>query len=161
MSCAERLAQYLRERGVDFEVQQHRTAYTSGEIAATEHIPGKMVAKTVMGFADGKMVMLVLPSSYIVDERKVASALEAAEFRLASEEDFASTFPDCEVGAMPPFGNLYGVPVYVDGNLADEKSIVFPVGTYTETMSIQYADFARLEQPAVVEFARPRHIFSA
>ena len=160
-SCADRLEQYLQEHGTAFQMHHHHTAYTSGEIAATEHIPGKMVAKTVMGFADGKMVMLVLPSSYIVDGRKVASALEAAEFRLASEEEFASTFPDCEVGAMPPFGNLYGLPVYVDGSFTTDETIVFPAGTYTESMSVQYADFARLVRPAVVDFARPRVVFTA
>lgn len=161
MSCAERLEQYLREHGAEYQIQHHRMAYTSGEIAATEHIPGKMVAKSVIGFADGKMVMLVLPSTYIVDERKVAGAIDAAGFRLASEEDFVSTFPDCEVGAMPPFGNLYGLPVYVDSSLAADETIVFAVGLYTESMSIRYADFARLVRPAMVDFARNRVVYTA
>lgn len=161
MSCAERLEQLLRERGVAFQTHQHRTTYTSGDIAASEHIPGKLVAKTVIGFADGKMVMLVLPSTYIVDYKKAASALEVAGFRLAGEEEFASTFPDCEVGAMPPFGNLYNLPVYVDTSLTNDETIVFPAGTYTESLSVRYADFARIVQPAVVDFARQRVVYTA
>lgn len=160
MSCAERLEQYLRDHGVGFQMQHHRTTYTSSEIAATEHIPGKMVAKSVIGFADGKLVMLVLPATYIVDYTRAAHALEAAEFRIAGEEEFASTFPDCEVGAMPPFGNLYKVPVYVDSSLTNDETIVFPAGTYTDSMSVRYADFARLVQPAVVDFARQRVVYT-
>lgn len=155
-SCAERLQQYLGEHAVAFQRQQHSTAYTSAEVAASEHLPGKMVAKTVIVFADGKMVMLVLPSTDLVDYKKAASILAAAEFRLASEAEFGATFPDCAIGAMPPFGNLYHLPVYVDSSLAADETIVFVAGTHTETMSMRYADFARLVQPVVEDFARPR-----
>lgn len=161
MSCMERLEQYLHEHEIAFQIQHHRTAYTSGEVAAVEHVPGKMVAKTVLGFADGKLAMLVLPSTYLVDYKKAASALEVAEFRLADEEEFASTFPDCEVGAMPPFGNLYNLPVYVDSSLSSDETIVFPAGTHTESMSVRYVDFERLVQPATVDFARMRAVYTA
>lgn len=150
----ERLEHYLREHAVAFQVQNHPTTYTAGEVATVEHIPGKMVAKSVIGFADGKTVMLVLPSTYLVDYKKAAHALEAAEFELANEEDLASLFPDCEIGAMPPFGNLYQMPVYVDTSLTTDETIVFPAGSHTETMSLHYADFAQLVQPAVLDFAR-------
>lgn len=156
MSCAETLANYLRENGVAFQTQQHRTAYTSGDLAAAEHIPGKTVAKTVIGFADGKLVMLVLPSTFLVDYKRAAAALEVSEFTLATEEQFASKFPDCEVGAMPPFGNLYQLPVYIDTSITADETIVFPTGTHTGSMSVRYEDFARLVRPSIVDFARQR-----
>src|SRR3990172_7193008 len=109
MNCKERLEAYLRENKVPFQVVHHPLAYTAQEVAAAEHVPGKMLAKVVMVFADGKLVMLALPAPYRVDLSKAAAALGAREARLAHEEEFAAAFPDCEVGAMPPFGNLYDV----------------------------------------------------
>lgn len=155
MDCKERLEDYLRENGVPFEVQHHPRAVTAQEVAATEHVPGKMFAKTVMALADKEMVMLILPAPYHVNPEKAAEALGARDFRLASEEQFEEAFSDCEVGAMPPFGNLYEVPVYVDEALAEDESIVFRAGTHTDTMSVGYADFGRLVKPTVVELADP------
>lgn len=152
MECRERLEQYLRENGVPFEVMAHRTAYTMPEVAAALHVPGKQVAKVVMVKADGEMVMLVIPSPYRLDFAKVRTRLDAKKVSLAKEEDFAALFPDCAVGAMPPFGNLYEVPVYVDQALVEEANIVFRVGTHRHTMRVAYADFARLAQPMVGEF---------
>jgi Ala-tRNA(Pro) deacylase len=114
MECRDRLEDYLRENGVPFEVQHHPRAITAQEVAATEHVPGKMLAKVVMVLADGEMVMLTLPAPYQVDLEKVGKVLGAEEARLAEEEEFEVIFPDCEVGAMPPFGNLYELPVYVE-----------------------------------------------
>lgn len=156
MTCKERLVTYLQEQNVSFQLHDHRTAYTSDQMAEAEHIPGKQVAKSVMAFADGKMVMLVLPSTYLVNYAKAATAIGAHEFRLAAEEEFTSTFPDCEIGAMPAFGNLYSLPVYVDTSLTEDETIVFPVGTHTESMRVRYADFERLVQPKVVELARQK-----
>ncbi|MEW6637919.1 MAG: YbaK/EbsC family protein [Actinomycetota bacterium] len=153
MECRERLEGYLRENGVPFEVQRHPRAVTAQEVAASEHVPGRMLVKTVMVVADGEMVMLALPAPYQVDLERVAAALGASEARLAEEEEFEDTFPDCEVGAMPPFGNLYGVPVYVEESLTEDEIIVFRAGTHTETMSVGYADFERLVEPAVAAFA--------
>jgi Ala-tRNA(Pro) deacylase len=107
-----------------------------------------------MALADGKMVMLALPAPYRVDTAKATAALGAKEVHLAQEGDFAAAFPDCEVGAMPPFGNLYGIPVYVDKALAEDETIVFRAGTHTDTMSLKYVDFERLVKPTVAEFAR-------
>jgi Ala-tRNA(Pro) deacylase len=148
------LEEYLRENRVPFETQHHSRAVTAQEVAATEHVPGKMLAKTVMVLADGQMAMLALPAPYQVDLEKAAAALGAKEARLAEEEEFEDTFPDCEVGAMPPFGNLYGVPVYVEESLTEDETIVFRSGTHTDTMSVSYADFERLVEPTVAEFAR-------
>jgi Ala-tRNA(Pro) deacylase len=156
MNCEERLEEYLHSEHVPFHVQQHERSYTAEEVAESEHIPGKMVAKVVMIIADNRMVLLALPASYVVDFSRAERALGAKHLRLASETEFASAFPDCEVGAMPPFGNLYDLPVYVDRSLAEDETIVFSVGTHTETMSVRYADFQRLVRPIVGEFARPR-----
>ena len=154
MGCRDRLEEYLRENRVPFETQHHPRAVTAQEVAATEHVPGKMLAKTVMVLADGQMAMLALPAPYQVDLEKAAVALGANEARLAEEEEFEDTFPDCEVGAMPPFGNLYGVPVCVEESLTEDETIVFRSGTHTDTMSVSYADFERLVEPTVAEFAR-------
>jgi Ala-tRNA(Pro) deacylase len=155
MQCKERLEGYLREQGVPFQIQQHKTAFTAQEVADTEHIPGKMVAKVVVVFADNRMVLLVLPAPAMVDFSRAEQVVGTARLRLADENEFAAAFADCEVGAMPPFGNLYGLPVYVDESLATNETIVFPVGTHTETMSVKFPDFTRLVQPTIGEFARP------
>jgi Ala-tRNA(Pro) deacylase len=154
VECRESLEDYLRENRIPFETQHHPRAVTAQEVAASEHVPGKMLAKTVMVLADREMVMLALPASYQVDLGKAATALGVKEVRLAEEEEFEDTFPDCEIGAMPPFGNLYGVPVYVDETLAEDETIVFRSGTHTDTMSVSYADFERLVEPTIAEFAR-------
>jgi Ala-tRNA(Pro) deacylase len=154
MMCKERLEAYLREQQVPFEAQHHRIAYTAQDVATIEHIPNALMAKVVMVFADGKLTMLVLPASHRVDLTRVGPATGAKEVFLAGEQEIATAFRDCEVGAMPPFGNLYGVPVYVDRLLAEDETIVFQAGTHTDTISMKYADYARLVRPRVVEFAR-------
>jgi Ala-tRNA(Pro) deacylase len=157
VSCRQRLEGYLRENGAPFEVQHHARAITAQEVAATEHIPGKMFAKTVMVLPadEEKPIMLVLPAPYHVNLQKAAAALDAREVLLAEEEEFEESFPDCEVGAMPPFGNLYGVSVYVDKALSEDEAIVFRAGTHTDTMSVSYADFEQLVEPTVAELADP------
>jgi Ala-tRNA(Pro) deacylase len=155
VDCKDRLEDYLREKQVPFDVRHHPRAITAQEVAASEHVPGKMLAKTVMVLADGKMVMLALPAPYQVDVDKAGKVL-GGEVRLAKEEEFENTFPDCEVGAMPPFGNLYEVPVYVEVALAEDETIVFRAGTHTDTMSLSYADFERLVEPTIAEFAASR-----
>ena len=155
MSCREKLEKYLSERQIPFQVQQHPLAFTAQDVAAREHIPGKQVAKVVIVFADGKQSMLVLPAPYRVDLTRVALPLGAREVRLSDEIELGIAFPDCDVGAMPPFGNLYQLPVYVDKSLAEDEVITFPIGTHTETMSLKYADFARLVTPTLAEFAYP------
>jgi Ala-tRNA(Pro) deacylase len=155
MNCKERLEAYLRENKVPFQVAHHPSAYTAQEVAAAEHIPGKMLAKVVIAFASGKMVMLVLPASLRVSPAEAGAALGVKELRLAHEGEFAPVFPDCELGAMPPFGNLYGLPVSVDKALAEDETIVFNAGTHTDTISMTYADFERLVRPTVADLAHP------
>ena len=152
MKCRERLEKYLKENDVAFELLTHGQAYTMQEVAAALHVPGTQVAKVVMVKADGEIVMLVLSAPARVDFRKVRDLLGAKEVSLAKEGEFADLFADCATGAMPPFGDLYGVPVYVDRGLAQEANIVFRVGTHRHTMKIAYADFSRLAQPILGEF---------
>ncbi len=152
MKCKERLEAHLRKSKVPFQVQHHPLAYTAQEIAASEHVPGKMLAKVVIVRADDAMVMLALPASHRVDLEKAGDVLGAKETRIAKEREFASAFPDCEVGAMPPFGNLYDLPVYVDKTLAEDDTIVIQAGTHTDTISLKYADYERLVKPAVADF---------
>lgn len=153
MKCRERLEVYLREHQVPFQLQYHMQAFGAQKIAQSEHIPGKMVAKTVIVVADDHMIALVLPATYLADLTKIQAAVGAKELRLAHEAEFVATFADCEVGTMPPFGNLYGIPVYVEQHLTEEETMIFPVGTYTDTMSLKYADFERLVHPKVMTFA--------
>ena len=153
MKCQEQLEQYLRERKVAYQIQHHPQAYTAQQIAECEHISGKKVAKSVVFLTDNMKVLLVLPASHRVDIDKVRALLGTQNVTLAHEEEFRSNFPNCEVGSMPPFGNLYSIPVYVEESLTRQENIVFPIGTHTETMSLKYAEFARLVQPKVAEFA--------
>jgi Ala-tRNA(Pro) deacylase len=147
------MEQYLRENGVGFEGMSHAEAFTMQGVAAALHVSGHQVAKVVMVKADGDMAMLVVPAPYRLDFPKVRAMLGAKKISLAAEEDFSELFPDCETGAMPPFGNLYGVPVYADEALAEEQDIVFRVGTHQDSFKIAYAGFARLAQPTVGRFA--------
>ncbi len=153
MTCRERLEQFFRERGVKYQIVTHPEVYTAQEVAAVEHVSGYDVAKVVMASVDGTLVMVVLPAPHRVDLEKLKRALGAEEARLAREEEFGTIFADCEVGAMPPFGSLYGVPVYVDRAMLDDPRIVFRAGTHRETMTVAFADLQRLEQPQVGEYA--------
>jgi len=155
MTCRERLEQLFREAGVKFKVTSHPEVYTAQEVAAVEHVSGYAMAKTVAVSVDGTLALVVLPAPHRVALDKVKRALRAKEVRLAREEEFGRVFTDCEVGAMPPFGSLYGVPLYVDQALAADPQIVFRAGTHRETMTVAYADFARLERPQVGEYATP------
>lgn len=148
MDCRTRLEGYLRENGVTFDVQRHSEAFTAQEVAASEHVHGRMVAKVVMAHADEDLVMLVVPAPSMVDLDKAGRVLGGA-VRLAEEAAFAPSFPDCEPGAMPPFGNLYGVPVLVDRTMGESRDVVFQAGTHTVTMSMPYGDYERLVQPRI------------
>jgi Ala-tRNA(Pro) deacylase len=153
MTCQERLEQFLREQKASFEVRHHPEAFTAQEIAATEHVSGKRLAKVVMVIADHQLVMLAVPAPKQVDLVKAKSALNAREVRLAKEDEFAGRFPDCDVGAMPPFGHLYDVLLLLDKSLAGEGEIYFQAGTHTETMSMSFTDYERVANPTLATFA--------
>ena len=153
MDCKRMLETYLRSEGVPFQTQRHPVAYTARAVAAAEHLPADLVAKVVVVFADGDPAMLVLPAAYDVDLDRAGDAIGAAVVRLAHEDELRVLFDNCAIGTMPPFGNLYDLPVYVDESLTREAHIVFQVGTHQDTMSLAYRDYARLVRPIVADFA--------
>jgi Ala-tRNA(Pro) deacylase len=147
-----KLTTFLNERKVKFVTIRHSPSYTAQEIAASAHIPGKELAKTVMVKLDGKMAMAVLPASQRVDFDMLKRAAGVGKVELASEDEFRETFPGCELGAMPPFGNLYGMEVFVAQGLAEDEEIAFNAGSHIELIKLAYEDFERLVQPRVIEF---------
>jgi Ala-tRNA(Pro) deacylase len=151
-----RLKQYLDEKGVKYVTIKHSRAYTAQEIAASMHVPGQELAKTVLVKLDDKMVMVVLPANLAVDLHLLKDCTGARKAELAKEEEFRELFPDCELGAMPPFGNLYNLPVYVDTSLARDREIVFNACSHTEAIRMGYADYERLVSPTVIHCARNR-----
>lgn len=150
----QKLKEFLDGNNVKYISISHSPAYTAQEIAASAHIPGKELAKTVVVRLDGKFAMAVLPASYKVDLDQLQSVAGATETELASEQEFQDVFPGCEVGAMPPFGNLYEMDVYVSETLAEDEEIAFNAGSHTELIRLAYADFERLVQPTVGHFSR-------
>jgi Ala-tRNA(Pro) deacylase len=153
VDCKARLEAFLRQNQVPFELHHHPRAYTAQEVAATEHVPGRMVAKVVVVWAEGRLSLAVLPAPLRLDLEKAAAALGVRSVRLAREEEFEPFFPDCETGAMPPFGNLYDVPVYVDRSLTEQERVVFDAGTHTDAILMRYADFENLVRPQVADLA--------
>lgn len=148
-----KLKAYLDDNGVRYVTIIHSPAYTAQEIAASAHIPGQELAKTVMVKVDGKMAMAVLPASFRVDFPTLKALTGSHDVALASEEEFKGMFPECEAGAMPPFGNLWGMDVFVADRLAEDEEIVFNAGSHIELMRLPYRDFLRLVKPKVVEFS--------
>jgi Ala-tRNA(Pro) deacylase len=144
---------FLDEHHIKYVVISHSKAYTAQGIAAIAHIRGQELAKTVIVKLDGALAMAVLPASYQVDLLALKKEVGVKDAALASEREFKQHFPDCETGAMPPFGNLYGIPVYVDETLTRDKEIAFNAGTHFELIRMDYADFDRLVDPTVMEFS--------
>ena len=145
-----KLAEFLNEHNIKYVTIRHSLAYTAQEIAASAHLPGKELAKTVMINIDGKMAMAVLPASSKVNFETLKNAAGAKNAELASEEEFQRMFPDCEIGAMPPFGNLYGMEVFASETLAQDEEIAFNAGSHTELVRLAYKDFERLVSPRMV-----------
>jgi Ala-tRNA(Pro) deacylase len=150
---ATKLKRFLDENDIRYVSIPHFQAFTAQETAAAAHVHGREVAKTVMVKVDGALAMVVLPATRRLDLELLRAALGAGAAELASEAEFKSMFPDCEIGAMPPFGNLYGVKVYVDGSLAEDDQIAFNAGTHAEMLQMAYGDFERLVRPMVVSVA--------
>jgi Ala-tRNA(Pro) deacylase len=150
---AKKLKRFLDENQVRYVSIQHSPAYTAQEIAASAHIPGRELAKTVMVKIDGQMAMAVLPATKKLDLELLQRAAGGKSAVLAGEREFKSMFPDCDAGAMPPFGNLYGLKVYADELLARDASIAFNAGSHAELIQLSYADFARWVQPVIAPLA--------
>jgi len=148
----QKLKDFLDTNNVKYVILSHSKAYTAHEIAASAHIPAKELAKIVMVKVDGKMVMTVLPSSHRIDLVQLKDALKAKTVELATENEFKDMFPGCSLGAMPPFGNLYGVDVLVAQRLTEDKEIAFNAGTHTELIKLAYKDFEKLVKPKLLKF---------
>ena len=147
----QKLKEFLDTNGVKYVTIQHSPAFTAQEIAASAHVPGKELAKTVMVRIDDKMAMAVVPASFKVNFELLCEAAGAERVELAGEAEFQDMFPGCEVGAMPPFGNLYEMDVYVSQTLAEDEEIAFNAGSHTELMRLAYQDFQRLVKPKVAK----------
>ena len=152
MGIPSKLVDFLNQGKVRYEILHHPEAFTSQELTAIEHVRGKYHAKVVMAKADGGPVMTVLPANQRVDF-KALDRVTGKRTALATEAEFKAGFPDCAVGTMPPFGNLYGIETYVEERLAQNDYIVFEAGTHTDAIKMSYADYARLATPIVAEFA--------
>lgn len=150
---SQKLKKYLDDHGVRYVVIVHSPAYTAQEIAAKSHVPGKELAKTVIINVDGKTAMAVLPASSQVDFDQLRRAIGAETVELAHEQEFKYRFPDCEIGAMPPFGNLYDMDVFVAEKLTEDEEIAFNAGSHSELIRMKYRDFERLVQPRVLRFS--------
>ncbi|MCF6158860.1 MAG: YbaK/EbsC family protein [wastewater metagenome] len=147
-----RLKAFLDTHGVRYITIYHSRAFTAQETAVSAHIPKRDLAKTVMVKIDGRMAMAVLPASCKIDLDLLKKVVDSDSVELANEREFKSLFPACEVGAMPPFGNLYGMEVFVSEDLAKNKEIAFNAGSHRELVMMGYKDFERLVQPKVSKF---------
>lgn len=150
---ARSLQNFLDKEHIKYSTLRHAPTYTAQEIAASAHIPGKNVAKTVIFKLDSRLAMAVMPAIDKIDFNRLKEATGAKTVQLATEAEFLDRFPGFEPGAMPPFGNLYGMDVFVAASLAEDEEIAFNAGTHTDLVLMKYADFARLTQPKVVSFS--------
>jgi Ala-tRNA(Pro) deacylase len=149
MAIPTRLAQFLETRQLPYRTETHREAVTAQQAAQAAHVPGRAFAKSVILFVDGKLWMAVLPSTERVDMDRVRNCLAAKKIRMATEAEFSTVFTDCDLGAMPIFGSLYGVPVIVSSELQQYEEIVFTAGTHRDIVRIRTQDYLEAERPKV------------
>ena len=154
MSISPILNAYLDREHVHYDVLPHPEAFRALTVAQMLHTPEKEMAKVVIMKVDKRFVMTVLPASWKVDLYRLRAVFDTHQVRLATEDEITGLFPDCELGAMPPFGNLYKLPVYVDQSLTEDEEIVFQAGTHSDAIRMRYWDFAALVFPVVAEFHR-------
>ena len=152
MQIPKQLINCLNESGVAYEILQHPEAVTAQRVAEVEHVKARHQAKVVMVNSNGQHLMTVIPADHRIDLLKVEK-LTGKPASLETEQDFKSIFHDCAVGAMPPFGNLYGLPTYVDKRLTQEDYIVFEAGTHTDAIKLNYRDYERIVKPQVADLA--------
>jgi Ala-tRNA(Pro) deacylase len=160
MSTDERLmnlVRYLDDQKVEYRVRRHVPAYKAHDVAAATHAPDSEMAKTLIVQAGQQKWMVILRADYRIDQRLLRDALEQHSIHMVPEEELETLFPNCEVGAMPPFGNLYGIPVIVNKQIAEEEEIVFNACTHSDSIRMKYRDFARLANPMVATVAVPEH----
>ena len=153
MSIPEKLAKFLKQQKVYYEIRVHSQTFTSSETAQAEHVSGKKLAKVVMVKSKGKDAMVVVPSNRIVDLLKLSAALGTQDVRIEDEKEFKDLFPDCEAGAMPPFGKIYGIACYVDKSLSEEKELYFNAGNHWETLKVSTEDFLKVSKAVVGDYS--------
>ncbi|MDD4932762.1 MAG: YbaK/EbsC family protein [Methylacidiphilaceae bacterium] len=149
MAIVQRLQHYLEENRIPYRTSHHPEAFTSQEVAAASHVSGRHLAKVVLVKGAEGLAMAVLPTTRHVNLGKLKALMQVSELALAKEEEFAPRVPDCRPGTVPPFGNLYGLKVYVDAEIARQPELVFQAGTHEDMASLAYLHFARLVQPVV------------
>ena len=154
MALLEKLRVFLDQQHAEYTHTEHPQAYTAREVASAEHLPAREMAKVVMVFGDEGYHMMAVPANRLVDFHEVRLALGLTHARMATEEEIGRLFPDCELGAMPPFGNLYSIPVYMDNSLAGEEIICFNAGTHRDVIHMRTSDYRDLVSPAVISLAR-------
>jgi len=154
MAVLPRLNKFLRENGIAYTHHVHPAVYTAREVASVEHLPEHRVAKVVVYAGNEGYGMAVLPADYVVDMQELRAALGLSRARLATEKELAELFPDCELGAMPPFGTLYDMPTFLESSLAGEERIAFNAGTHRDVVYVRMLDFRHLVKPVTVHFSR-------
>ena len=145
-----RIEAFLKQHQAEYRILTHARAYTSPEVAESAHIRGKRLAKAVMLNVDGMLVMMVLPSNFQLSLVRMRDALGAQTIELASESEFAGHFEHCELGALPPFGSLFGIPVYAAAEFDDDEQIAFSAGRHTQLLQMRWSEYLRLEKPEVL-----------
>lgn len=152
MAITQKVKNYLDEKHIGYQILKHSLTYTAMETAGAQHVPGKQLIKSVIVKADGKFIMCVLSSNHLINFDKLKKSTQTKEVYLATEAEIEALFPECEVGAEPPFGELFGLDVLVDRAVSENEEIVFNAGTHTDTVKIKYKDFVRLTKSKEANF---------
>lgn len=153
MTITLKIKEFLEKAHVSYQALEHPLAYTASEVAQAQHLPGHQVVKSIVVEGDGKWFLCVLPATHHIDFDKLKAVLSLKSALLASEEKTALLFPGCDVGAMPPFGQLAGIPVYVDVDLKENETIAFNAGTHTDMIKIKFKDYLRIANPIFEDFS--------
>ncbi|MCX5657277.1 MAG: YbaK/EbsC family protein [Candidatus Omnitrophica bacterium] len=157
MAVSKKVVSYLKKNKVTYKTLKHEVAYTAQEIAAAQHVSGKVVAKSVLIKTDKKdknFILAVLPATHLIDFNKLKKLAKVKKLTLAKEEDMSKLFPDVEAGAMAPLGPLYNIPIYIDKTLGLGQDIIFNAGTHTDMIKIRYRDFDKLNKPTTGIFGK-------
>ena len=155
MAIPQRILDYLDSQNVSFETLHHSQAFTAQEVAHSLHVSGKKCVKVVVARGDNKPVLVVMPASHRLNFQELKSALKANQMEMLLESELVGLFPDCDLGAVPPFGNLYGIDVWVDRAVASAENVLFCAGTHEDCIRMRYADFAKLTKPFLGHFSEP------
>ena len=153
MAIPRRIRDYLHSQDVPYEQVHHSQAFTAQETAHSLHISGKRCAKAVVLDGDGKLVMAVIPASNRLNLQELRATLEVNRLEMLPESELAKGFPDCDLGAIPPFGNLYGIDLWVDRTVSDGEEIVICAGTHEDCLRMKYSDFSKLTKPRLARFS--------